>query len=124
MENSVHQQTEVRQNSVQISAYLIAILACVVFAFAFGFSMDRYSDSAQIEFQSRINPNTAAIESLIRLPGIGESLSDAIAAYRDQWARENSTPAFIVAGDLQKVSGIGPKKVEAVSGYLKFEQEN
>jgi len=56
------------------------------------------------------------------LPGIGISRAGAIVAYRENIAEQNTgMPAFENPNDLQKVKGIGPKTVENISEWLKFE---
>jgi len=64
-----------------------------------------------------INPNTASVASLDRLPGIGPALADAIVA-----ARDTGEP-FKNAGDLQRVSGIGKMKSAAIAPFLTFDSE-
>ena len=51
--------------------------------------------------------NTASVAALETLPGIGPKLAGEIAAYRAH------TP-FTVVDDLLNVSGIGPKRLEAI----------
>lgn len=48
----------------------------------------------------RININTASVQSLMQLPGIGESKAEAIIAYREEHG------AFSAVEDLMKISGI------------------
>lgn len=54
--------------------------------------------------RQRIDPNTAGIASLRRLPQIGMVRAEAIVEYR----RNSTTRPFVVAEDLTKVTGIGP----------------
>ena len=65
-----------------------------------------------------INPNTASIPSLMRLPGIGETKAQAIINYR-KWAGP-----FTSADDLLAVSGMGPVTVERITGFLSFDDQN
>ena len=57
-----------------------------------------------------ININTATQTELEKLKGIGPALASAIVAYREQHG------AFQSVEELDKVSGIGPKKLEALKG--------
>jgi competence ComEA-like helix-hairpin-helix protein len=78
--------------------------------------------SCQIVLDEQINPNDAPSASLVRLPGIGIGRAGAIVAYRDNFGKKNSNSrTFRNCEDLQKVKGIGPKTVENISEWLKFE---
>jgi len=63
----------------------------------------------------RIDPNTAPIASLVRLPGIGPSRAQAILDYRRTRTRRFACPA-----DLTRVRGIGPATVATMTPYLAF----
>ncbi len=79
-------------------------------------------DQHKIELESRINPNIAPVESLVRLPGLGISRAGAIVAYREGFNRTNDARvAFERGDDLQRISGIGPKTVQDMSEWIKFE---
>jgi hypothetical protein len=71
--------------------------------------------------QERINPNTAPVGSLIRLPGIGLTRARVIAAHRDAIRQKTDDVAFRCPGDLQQIKGIGPKTAEAIAGWLEFD---
>ena len=72
--------------------------------------------------ESRINPNDAPIESLVRLPGLGVARAGAILAYREKAsAKSGERPAFQNCSDLRKVSGIGPKTAQDVGEWLRFD---
>lgn len=60
----------------------------------------------------RVNLNTATAAELETLPGIGPSLAQRIIAHREQRG------PFRDVRDLLKVSGIGPKKFEAIEGLV------
>jgi competence protein ComEA len=93
---------------------------CFCLVFVLGFSDS--GRSCEIELENRINPNTAPIESLIRLPGIGVSRAKAIVDYRNKFSGGNGVNAvFLSCNDLQKVKGIGHKTVQNLRGWLKFE---
>ncbi len=71
---------------------------------------------------ARINPNTAPVASLTRLPGIGWTRAQAIIVHRDRVRRQTSdTVAFKSLGDLQRIRGIGPKTAEGLAPWLEFD---
>jgi len=118
--------TEVRQNRIQSFAFVIAASVCVLFSVGFAVSslvgFGAASDGCEIELEGRINPNDAPVASLVRLPGIGIGKARAIVGYREEFSEQNGNkPAFQNPNDLQKVKGIGPKTVENIREWLKFE---
>jgi competence protein ComEA len=68
----------------------------------------------------KINPNTAPMASLTRLPGIGKARAMDIIHFRQQYS---ARPVFMSHNDLEKISGIGPKTAANVSRWLIFESE-
>ena len=75
-----------------------------------------------IELDGQINPNDAPVASLVRLPQIGTVRAETIVAYREKFARLNdSRLAFKSCDDLLLVKGIGPKTVQSICGFLKFD---
>ena len=60
----------------------------------------------------RINLNTASIEELMTLDGIGETLAGRIVAYRE----ENG--GFSAIEELKNVSGIGEKRFEKIKDNI------
>ena len=123
MNNNPVQKTESNQIKVQSFSFIIAVSFCILFSVFLVWS-DFLRDSAvcEIKLESRINPNSATVASLLRLPGVGISRAEAIAAYRREFTRlGNEGPAFKNCDDLKKIKGIGPKTVENIKEWLKFE---
>lgn len=59
-----------------------------------------------------VNINTATVEQLMTLPGIGEVLARRIVAYRD------ANGPFESIAQLSNVEGIGDKKLENILPYI------
>lgn len=113
------QQSETGQSRIQSFAFVISVCGCVLLSF--GFSASSFVAVRQpsvIELDEKINPNEAQIASLVRLPGIGISRAEAIVAYRNNFSNKS---AFRRSDDLQKVKGIGPKTIQNIGQWLKFE---
>lgn len=76
-------------------------------------SEEGYSGSASSEDADMpVNINTAPLEILMTLPGIGESRARAILDYR------NRNGAFASTDELRNVSGIGDKLYERIAGRV------
>jgi len=72
--------------------------------------------------EARINPNSAPVASLARLPGIGWTRAQTIVVYRERVYEETGDRvAFRSPGDLQQIRGIGPKTVAGLLGWLRFD---
>ena len=102
----------------------LVVCACfsVIMAVCFAVKTSGGSDAGAVCAQERVNPNTAPVGSLIRLPGIGPTRARAIAAHRDAVRqRDRDGIAFRCSDDLQQIKGIGPKTTADIAGWLEFE---
>lgn len=64
---------------------------------------------------TKVNVNTATATELTALPGIGETIAQAIVEYRD------NNGAFRSVEDLLQVKGIGEKKLAALRDWVILE---
>ena len=118
----------------RISALLAAVLivVCVFAALkpsASGITSERNADTAEImsggDDEStdellpgdKVNINTANLEELCRLPGIGETIGQRIIDYR----AENGS--FTSADELDEVEGIGEATLENMRAYIALEDD-
>jgi competence ComEA-like helix-hairpin-helix protein len=113
-------------NQERIQAFAFVISVCLAACLALGFVRHARGGQAaplrnQIQLDNRINPNLATAASLTRLAGLGPGRAGAIVAYRENFGREGKRPAFRNCDDLQNVRGIGPKTVQSISEWLKFD---
>ncbi len=116
------QRTKLRENRIKLLSFFMAVGICVLF---YGFFLFSHLSSLQkhheVTLDEKINPNYAPEASLVRLPGIGIGRAKAIVDYRQNFKKENGREAFQSCNDLQKVKGIGPKTVQNISEWLKFD---
>jgi len=63
--------------------------------------------------QGKLNINTATLEEFQLLPGIGASMAKNIIAYR------TANGPFKSVNDMEKIKGIGKKKLAKLHTYLK-----
>lgn len=94
-----------------VAAFSVGWIVAVCSGF---FAMRAAYGVAEPASVERINPNTATVPSLMRLPGVGRVRAMDILAGRKE-------RPFDSAADLDRVRGIGPKTVEKITPYLTFE---
>lgn len=111
---------------------VLVIVVCVFAAFLLGFSAGRNisrtpvqirmlpapTESPPVPEETRpassgiVNVNTATLEELQTLPGIGPVLAGRIIDYREE------TGGFQTVGELANVSGIGEKRLEEIWNHV------
>ena len=64
------------------------------------------------ESVSKVNINTASVDALVALPGIGKKKAQAIVDYREENGK------FLIVEDLQNVKGIGQKAMAKLSSLV------
>lgn len=64
------------------------------------------------EATAPVNINTADAETLMTIPGVGQTLAERIISYREEWGD------FIAPEELMEVDGIGEKKFEQIRAYV------
>ena len=79
---------------------MIKIIQSVVLSFCFFFST--------LAFSGAVNINTASLDELQAISGVGQKKAEAIIAYREENGR------FQTAEDLMNVSGFGEKSFERI----------
>lgn len=60
----------------------------------------------------KININTATVDELVTLSGIGKTTAESIIEYR------NNNNGFLDIEEIMKVKGIGESKFEAIKDYI------
>jgi competence ComEA-like helix-hairpin-helix protein len=73
------------------------------------------SEPAQ-EVVNKIDINTASIEQLAELPGIGDLLAQNIVAFRETYG------GFSSVDDLSNIAGIGPSTIDELRGWVEFRE--
>jgi competence ComEA-like helix-hairpin-helix protein len=68
------------------------------------------------EVVSKIDINTASIEEMAELPGIGDLLAQNIVAYRETYGD------FSSVDDLSNIAGIGPSTIDELRGLVEFRE--
>jgi len=69
------------------------------------------------ESVGKININTASVEELAELPGIGDLLAQNIVAYREAYGD------FSSVDDLENIAGVGPSTIDDLRGQAEVEPQ-
>ena len=88
----------------------LAIQAPTVHAQAMSEDGNNASETAPL--QQRIDLNSATIEQLVTLPGVGQSKAKAIGKYREE------VGPFLEVAQLTQVKGIGEKMLSKIESYV------
>ena len=91
-----------------LSGRLISIVASVLLMTALAFSTATVQ--GQSKTKTKVDVNSADVETLQTLPGIGSTLADRIVAGRP----------YKNADDLAKVKGLSKSKIDAIQDQIKF----
>ena len=95
--------------------FKLVLTGLLILAVMSMFSGDLTAVEKKIEkgTDSRININTAGVDQLTTLPGIGKTKAERIMAYRKQHGR------FRKIQEIMKVKGIGEKTFKKFSGKIR-----
>jgi len=106
---------------LQVQGFLVATVLCAVGALVLAWARPSPQVRPACPLAEKINPNSAPVASLVRLPQIGPARARAVVAYRDE-VRDTTGQAapFRCSDDLQGVSGIGPKTAAQIADWLVF----
>ncbi|MFA5423301.1 MAG: helix-hairpin-helix domain-containing protein [Phycisphaerae bacterium] len=118
MQDSGSQRRDAQFEKTEGLSYILACVFMLAAAAMFSFDVIVRADGDKIELQTRVNPNDAPMESLLRLPRVGIPTAEKIIAYRENFGGPG--PVFKNADDLQNIKGIGPKTVVILEKYLYF----
>ena len=90
---------------MQRSKLFLMVSLLVLLLSSFGFAQDENG-------ATQVNINTATVEQLATLPGVGQATATKIVEYREQ------NGMFKTVEELMNVKGIGEKKLEKIKSLI------
>ncbi|MEP9409995.1 MAG: helix-hairpin-helix domain-containing protein [Candidatus Brocadia sp.] len=87
----------------------------IVLMFVLGFVCHARICFSAVEVEGKVNINTATVEQIALLPGIGIKLAAEIINYR------TNNGNFKAVDEVKKVSGVGDKKFEKIKDFVTVE---
>jgi len=111
------------ENDLRSSAFGLAIALALMMSVSILLGQWRTGTQGPITLNESVNPNTASVGSLLRLPGVGLTRAQAIVAYRQAHALGHpKQTAFKRLHDLERIKGLGPRTVSAMGPWLIFDR--
>ncbi len=100
VKNSIEQKIENKEKIVDSESELL------------DFSKDKFRKKKKLTAGEKIRVNSADLESLIKLPGIGQKTAQKIIEFRNLHGKFHSV------NDLLKIKGIGKKKLAKFEKFI------
>ena len=94
-----------------LASFLLATFCAGLISMVPAFAQEKASE------QTRIDLNTASVEELTSLPGVGQKVAERIVAYRE------ANGPFEKKEELMNVRGIGEKTFLKLEGLIKVEAQ-
>jgi competence protein ComEA len=101
-----------KEEKIVLLTIAFGILAGIIINFFVHFPQKPQVQSLSASAPAQININTAAIEELSKLPGIGATYAGRIIGYRQEHG------GFKNIEELKNVKGIGEKKFEKIKRFV------
>ncbi|MCX8092960.1 MAG: helix-hairpin-helix domain-containing protein [Candidatus Goldbacteria bacterium] len=95
---------------------LIIFIAFIIGIFTYFFTSYNKNIKKEIISDGKININTASVEELDKLPGIGIIIAKRIIEYREK------NKKFKKIEEIKNIKGITSKKFEKIKNYIEIEQ--
>jgi competence protein ComEA len=97
-----------------IKLFFILLLSSVLMTTSANFAIaDTPKSKISQQYMTKVNLNTASLEQLVSLPGVGEKKAAAIIEYRTKNGK------FKSVDDLVNVKGVGKKMLEKLKDQVK-----